>query len=118
MPDWTLARRGLPPTTLPPPGRDYSRSPERIGGAHTSLNGYRTHDVVAVKRTYTLSWAKLSDAQFRLVEQYVDLTMGLGPFEYREPAYAGMRLVNITAFTEATPLYVNWHTCTLVLEQV
>lgn len=118
MPTWSLARRGMPPTALPAPGRSYNRSPDRIGAGHTALNGARTRDVAAVKRMWTLPWEKLSDAQFRLVEQYADLSMGLGPFEYREPAYQGMVLVNVVSLTEATPLYVNWHTCTLVLEQV
>lgn len=118
MPDWSLARRGMPPTNLPAPGRDYTRTPDRIGGVHTSLRGTRTRDVMAVKRTWTLSWARLTDAQWRLIEQYADLSMGLGPFEYREPATTGMRLVNVVSLTDNTPLYVNWHAGTLVLEQV
>lgn len=117
--DWTLARQGMPPTTLPRPGRSYDRSADRIGGQHITLGGTRTRDVMAIKRTWRLSWAKLSDADFRLVEQYCDLSMGTGPFEYREPAAPGVKfLVNVTSLTENTPVWTGWHACTLVLEQV
>lgn len=114
---WSLARQGKPPTILPPPGRDYSRTADPLGNTHVSLNGRRTSDVVAMKRTYMLPWTKLTDEQFRLVEQYHDLTMGLGPFEYREPAYPGVVLVNVVSLTDVTPA-PNWHVATLVLGEV
>jgi hypothetical protein len=118
VPTWSLARQGLPPTALPAPGRGYSRTAEKLGGVHTSLNGRRTRDVVARKRTYVLPYARLSDAQFRLIEQYDDGSMGLGPFEYREPAYPGVVMVNVASLSDDTPLYADWHACTLVLEEV
>jgi hypothetical protein len=117
MPDWSLARRGLPPTNLPAPGRGYTRTLDKIGGTHSSLKAARTRDVMGRKRTYTLPWEKLTDAQWRLVEQYHDGSMGLGPFEYREPGQP-MVLVNVDSLTDTTPLYANWHSGTLVLEQV
>lgn len=117
---WSLARRGFPPTVLPAPGRDYSRTLEIVGAEHASLRATRTQDVMGRKRTFSLPWNKLTDVQWRLVEQYHDGSMGLGPFEYREPAAAGYVLVNVASLTDTTPfaLTPGWHSGVLVLRQV
>jgi hypothetical protein len=110
----------MPATVLPAPGRDYSRNLEIVGAEHSSLRAARTQDVAGRKRTYSLPWNKLTDAQWRLVEQYYDGSMGLGPFEYREPAYAGFVLVNVASLSDTTPyaLSPGWHAGVLVLRQV
>jgi hypothetical protein len=111
----------MPPTELPAPGRDYSRDLQVIGGGtHVSLRGARTHDVMGRKRTFQLSWNKLTNAQFQLVSQYHDGAMGLGPFEYRDPLLTGMVLVNVVSLTDTTPWVggTGWRAATLVLEQV
>lgn len=117
---WSLARQGFPPTVLPAPGRDYSRNLDLIGAEHSALRATRTQDVVGRKRTYSLSWNKLTDAQWQLIEQYHNGAMGFGPFEYREPAYPGMVLVNVASLTDTTPYAVSpgWHSGVLVLRQV
>lgn len=120
MADWLLGRQGFPPSVLPAPGRDYSRPIIPVGATHTSLRGARTSQVMGYPRTFTLSWAKLTNVQFRVVEQYHDGSMGLGPFNYRDPLMAGFVLVNVASLTDTTPFVggSGWHVCTLVLEQV
>ena len=114
---YTLAPRGQTQFSLPNPARGMSESSEKFGGVHTTLAGVRIRDTVAVKKTWTLPFPRLTDAQYDLLLSFLDGRKGLGPFELRKNAGA-MVLVNVASLSNSVQVAGFVEGCTLVLEEI
>lgn len=110
-------------TTLPAPLPDIPRPAERFGAAHRTLNGFGVRFQGAVKRTYTLSWAGLTEAEWDTIEAWHLGTHGAGPFKFTWPGKTAV-LVNImncptlSANADAPASTAGIHGGSLALEEV
>lgn len=114
---YTLAERGQTQIQLPNPGRGTTELAEKIGGTHVTLAGSRITETVAVKRTWTLPYPWLSDAQFDVLLSFFDGRRGKGPFELRKLGGAPV-LVNVVGSLPAEIQVLGHVSTTLVLAEV
>ncbi len=114
---YTIAVRGQTPTVIPNPARGMNETSEKIAGVHVTLAGSRILDTVAVKRTWTLPFPRLTDAQYDTLLAYLDGRRGVGPFELRKNAGAAI-LVNLLSLSNSVQVAGFVEGCTLVLAEV
>lgn len=114
---YTLAVRGQTQFPLPNPARGMSEMSEKVGGVHVTLAGARIRDTVAVKKTWTLPFPRLTDAQYDLLLSFLDGRKGLGSFELRKNAGPAV-LVNVASLSNSVQVAGFVEGCTLVLEEI
>lgn len=115
---YTLAVRGGTPIPLPNPSRDMAETPEKVGSEQLTAAGQRVQQTVAVKRTWTLPYNWLTDAQYDELLKWFDGRRGNGPFELRENGVSGYRSVNVVGQLERRRAYVGRCATTMVLREV
>lgn len=114
---YTLAVRGQAQLPLPNPARGMSEMSQKVGGVHVTLAGSRIRDTVAVKKTWTLPFPRLTDAQYDALLSYLDGRKGLGPFELRKNA-GTLVLVNAASLSHSVQVAGFVEGAELVLEEI
>lgn len=121
--DFVLATQdGTVTLVLPPPLPDIDRAKLKVGGIQTTLAGADIQHTVATKRTYTLSWEELTDAEWAPIEAFFDGDYGPGPYLFTWPGKTPV-LVNIIGdlpdtSPRAAPDGGTLHTGSLTLREV
>lgn len=95
--------------TLPDPDQTVDRSLGRIGGIQTSILGSNVAQTFAFKRTWTLNYTNIFDADFVLINQFWDPNVaspgvykGIGPFVLNDPDSTYQPTVNFTQMDESS----------------
>lgn len=124
MADFVLATQGGSVSiVLPSPGPGIERTPEIVGGTRTTGGGRDVQHVIRVKRSYTLAWEFLTEAEWAPIEAFVLREHGLGPFEFTWPGRSPV-LVNILSSPDTSPLaetpdgLLAYHNVSLTLREV
>ena|SRR5256885_10605182 len=93
--------------SLPEPDQSIDRELARVGGTQTSIAGSNTVQVFAFKRTWSLTWTNLRDADAVLILQFWDPNVaspgvykGVGPFVLNDPDNTYQPTVNVTQMSE------------------
>lgn len=108
---------------LPTPDPGVDRTATLIATTQTTLGGKQIQQVFGRKRTYTLSWAGLTDAEFDPIDAFHQGDHGEGPFHFTWPGKSAV-VVNITALSDVSPRADSadgtsmLHTASLTLQEV
>lgn len=85
---WKMGQTSGSLEFIPAPGRDIDRSPLWPGQVHVSLGNVTTIDQFTQKKSWSLSWSYLTDAEWTQLKKYWDGTF-TWPFYLLDPRVGG-----------------------------
>jgi hypothetical protein len=115
---YTLSQRGGTPIPLPNPGRGVEVVPQKVGSEQVTAAGGLAVQTVAVKRSWSLPYQWLTDAQYDELLKWFDGRRGLGPFELRQAGSSVVYLVVVVGSLPKTVPYVGRCSTTMTLREV
>ena len=87
---------------IPTPSRPLKITPMRIERAERTASGKKVKDIIAEKRTFTLDYAGLSAASFKIFADVYNAGLPV-TFEYTD--YQGVKTVTVDLLTLPAELY-------------